>query len=509
MEARKIFTKKANDFLRKISWRLFWLAPNTITPIGLGHIKDHKKHDSKENAETRLPENIEIRSEQFYAVELYGPAEIETLYSRLEELGWNQDAVIDRPSPSDWIRRQRAYGHGGAWLNLGPVVRKKDRGKFFNLRNYTSLPEEFEYVDIAIFQITPSLTALSIAFFINDVFANSYKEELEKPRSSYYCRGKNWSIITVSPAQQKSAAALKFRENMRFTCRNWIAENFPGIFCRNGQMEAFPSLEVLVCKGYSLKPAPGEPAFSQWRHALVNIAPHDVWTHSIEQGIQLAFCDFAFDKSSMHSIATLDHESFSEEKIKTYGGTSNKSLCRYARDELEQPLIHQACISYLKEQNKNLNKSRERIEALSKNHKNSKEVISQIQSFFSGAAGIRILSKELNDLAEKSRLYFADLKPYQADSWNNEEKISLHNSAQKHLSFHSKRVMEEEVALRSHLEQITTILNTVESISAQRRMERLTVVAVLVAIGSLWAALPDFTKMIAMLQKLMSWLSHF
>ena len=52
----------------------------------------------------------------------------------------------------------------------------------------------------------------------------------------------------------------------------------------------------------------------------------------------------------------------------------------------------------------------------------------------------------------------------------------------------AKNVLAEEHALREHLEQLSNILSVRESVTAQRRMEWLTVAALIVAFMSLIVA---------------------
>src|SRR5690606_36321445 len=60
----------------------------------------------------------------------------------------------------------------------------------------------------------------------------------------------------------------------------------------------------------------------------------------------------------------------------------------------------------------------------------------------------------------------------------------------KQTSFWAEQIITEERSLREHFEQLSTVLSVRESVQAQKRMEWLTVIAVVIATASLLVALP-------------------
>jgi hypothetical protein len=72
--------------------------------------------------------------------------------------------------------------------------------------------------------------------------------------------------------------------------------------------------------------------------------------------------------------------------------------------------------------------------------------------------------------------------------------------------FLATRAIAEEHSLREHFEQLSSVLSVRESIRTQRRMEWLTVVALLVAMGSLWIALPPFEEWRVRMERHLRWL---
>ncbi|MEA3591891.1 hypothetical protein OIN95_14510, partial [Staphylococcus aureus] len=60
----------------------------------------------------------------------------------------------------------------------------------------------------------------------------------------------------------------------------------------------------------------------------------------------------------------------------------------------------------------------------------------------------------------------------------------------------ANRLTEEEVSIREHFEQVSAVLSVRESIKAQRRMEWLTVLALVVAFASLMVAFLPRDKLV-------------
>src|SRR5688572_5447595 len=71
-------------WLQNLRWEIHWLLPNLIPNPYRADREYEREHDRKENERIRVPFELELRVNMIWGVELYGPAEVEGLYSGLE-----------------------------------------------------------------------------------------------------------------------------------------------------------------------------------------------------------------------------------------------------------------------------------------------------------------------------------------------------------------------------------------------------------------------------------------
>jgi hypothetical protein len=487
---------KMKSAIFKVWWKIRWHAPNILPMLGRDEKKYRRERDTQENQDTTPPQDLALRMHAISAIEFYGPNEIDELYKKLDKLNWAVDTYPDRITPSDWIQQRRSYGSGIASLSIGVIIRAKQKAKYRHIKNFAEIPREIDYLDVRIIQVTPSLTAIAIDFYLNSPHIEKYENELRKGRKTFQKRRSRWMISIESPIHQKITALEGARDKLRKIAIRWIWQNLPGMFCNLADPLAFPTMEIISSNGFSLlqRDNDGNHREEEWRRILSHTSHYDIWTHNEQPGIQFTFAESLLKRSATHLIASIDSSTIPPEELNFYGGSNPESSSRYALSRLEEVLIHSACISYTSEQLKYFSTIKDQINA--GRHKNETiKVIQQIKSFFESTLGTRAISKELYHMSSKSFYLDSGLKAFCSEHWRKKDARNLSTEAREHLGFLSKRVMDEDTALRSHLEQMATILNTAESIAAQKRMEKLTIIAVLVAAGSLWAALPDLTNL--------------
>ena len=179
-----------------------------------------------------------------------------------------------------------------------------------------------------------------------------------------------------------------------------------------------------------------------------------------------------------------------EESLKYMGGRERGSYVAYCHERLDGILSNYAGVAFLKEVSKDLKISRADLKISRLRHRSGVHVLERIQSFFDRSLGTPAVATELRDRSKHPRLYQHECSRFIFPKWTkDEEQREIAKVLCEQTHFLATRVIAEEHSTREHFEQLSSILSVRESIKAQRRMEWLTVVALVVATGSLIVAL--------------------
>ena len=112
-------------------------------------------------------------------------------------------------------------------------------------------------------------------------------------------------------------------------------------------------------------------------------------------------------------------------------------------------------------------------------------MLDKIQSFFDRTLGAPAVAAELRSRSESYAQYHHECSRFLAPAWTeNEEQRDIAKTLKDWTNRLSTQVIAEEYSAREHFEQLANILSIRESVRTQRRMERFTIAALLVAIGS-------------------------
>jgi hypothetical protein len=485
----------------KLPWQLYWLAPNLLT----GFLGDSKatqaKRDEVHNSRSRVPAEQGLQSPMIWGVELYGPGEIEDLYRSLKALKWFGIGAGDFDADvAEVVQRTRSHG-GGAHLNLGYVFRHGSRKPSLLAKNFASLPDGVDALKVEVFQITDSMTAVLVGFSLLEPLTNAYERELNRDRNTYHRRMRRKGIQSLDPINQKIAAVHSTRSQLRAMVGTWFTNNLPGYFSNLGQPALFPTMELVAGNGSAFVEAGHSlPRYESWQRLLFNVSAHEVWSDERKLALRLAFLDGRDEHQGLHIFASLDNNIYkAANPVDT-----NFSLCRdsatYCHDEASGILVQSATLQYLKEHMRDLNRTRERMKHARSGKRSTSRTIDEIGRFFDRNIGFPAVAR---DLARHSKLlhsYQHACGRFATKYWHDDKTYFLSDSIQQRLQSLSMQLTEEEASIRGHFEQVTNILSVRESVKAQKRMERLTVVALVVALCSLAAALPKWERVAAVLQ---------
>lgn len=494
-EPRPAKESPQRKWLRNLRWQAHWLLPNLI-PDPYGTDREYEReHDRKENERIRVPLELELRVNMIWGVELYGPAEVEGLYSGLEKLGWKGVAAWnEKDSVLRWVRERRSFG-AGAWLNVGWVLGKERRGNTLLVHNFATLPPGVESLMVRVYQITSSLTAMLVGFQLDESLAQRYATELNRDRTTYHRRSlrSRRSIQFIGPETQKREAIEVVRRDLRRMVGNWFGQHLPGFFSELNRPEKFPTMELLTSQSGPIFHEPEDSprkGFPGWRWALTNVSPHETWTYKDSPGLQLSMDRFREEEEGLHILTALDIAAYPEEEMKHYGGKTMNAFLHVCHETLHGFLIHASTFEYLKEQSRDINVTRENLKKARSGRRSVKRSLHEISQFFDRTLGSPAIARELARKSKDAGWYRHDCPSFTAPGWGDGAKPrELIEEIRGSVNYLANRLTEEEVSIREHFEQVSAILSVRESIKAQRRMEWLTVLALVVAFASLMVAL--------------------
>lgn len=479
-------------FARKLHWRAHWLAPNVIPDPHEGGAAFRRDHDAKANEETRVPETEKVRTAALWGIEVFGPSEIDSLYGALEKLDWQRpyttgDGVLN------WIRQQRAYGWGGTY-NVGLVTRRGDK-RFLPMQSHAPIPEPVEHLWVEVHQISASLTCVLVCFVLKESFAAAYETELNTDRQSVRKRLPQFrGISTLDPTHLKQDALHRARLAYKRIVMDWFGKTMPGFFASLGRIDRFPTAELVTTQTdalFSESTRVGRAAFFGWQRLIANLSASDIWTCQDLAALQFTTADVT-RLEVVHFTATLHTSKVPDERFKHYGEKGPGAFIALCRDRLEGIFCYSAVIGYLHEADSELKRTRESMNLSTLRRIGALGVIQGIQDFFDRTMGLPVVARELFENSKTASWHLARCERFTAPGWGKEEvprKIAEELRAAMHSA--SSRVLEREVLTREHLEQLSTVMSVRESVKAQRRMEWLTVAALLVATFSFAAAVPE------------------
>lgn len=482
LHAARARVRSSWDWFR---WRLHWASPS-LFPSPYERDENYQRlRDDLENKETKVPLGTNLRVRVVWGVEYYGSAEIEGLYAALEKLRWrgvgghNENWV-----PLRWLSHQRAYGSAGAWLNVGTVLNKGQKRNPTIGENFAKLPEGVNSLQVGIFQLTPSLSAVVVGFHLEDRLAARYEEILNSDRATQLQRGPRFSIRHANPAHLKREDVEKTRAELRRLVGGWFAGNLPGYFSRLGRLDAVPTMELLTANG--LGDTTSARAYREdWSSLLVQVSPHNTWLCSETGAIEISIEDYFGDVEHFHIVAQVDLKRMPSDKLRMYGGVEY-GIGRYCHDLFDGMLARAAVLGLLKEQGRDLRITRERIRNVRLRRRRISQTLRDIGQFFERTVGASIAARDLAEQSKSSGQFVRDFPKFElGESGFNGGGHNFAKAVRIAVNRIASRLARDEIEIREYFNQVSAVLSIQESVRVQRRILLLTIAAVLIASVSL------------------------
>jgi hypothetical protein len=112
------------------------------------------------------------------------------------------------------------------------------------------VPAGIDYIRPAIQTLTSTVTVLTVAFRLKDDRAHELTEILNQDfatQARMNPTGASFEILDV--ARQKAEAVNERRSSLRREAGHWIADRFPGFFCKIAP-ERMPAIDLMLTKSY-------------------------------------------------------------------------------------------------------------------------------------------------------------------------------------------------------------------------------------------------------------------
>lgn len=195
------------------------------------------------------------------------------------------------------------------------------------------------------------------------------------------------------------------------------------------------------------------------------------------------------DEISNHMTVALRWDTLNDEDLKTYGGDSLGSRTYFANERLYGIIARYALAAYLREVLRSLKETRQSLSARSNARRSTSEV-EKISEFFRRSIGVPSIAREVLALSENDASFRWNATGFTQQSHRDEEKpYEIKEGLKSFLGRLSRQLLEEDQDTREFLNQLSSALGTKESIAAQRRMEGVTLLALVVAVISMVVAI--------------------
>ena len=217
------------------------------------------RRDSMENAQGRLPPDESLSVPAVWIAELYTPSTVAGLLDGIHQLGWEHGRTRS-DSLAKWMNDVR-QGRSAGWTNLGLVSPTKTQ--HFMSDRVAELPDGVKAALPSLMSLTPSITALTICFMLDDASASAVNEPLRADYQTYTLRdpllrrrhvfghvlwGRQIRIGRTihSPDFQRRDASAKVLDSIEARCERWLNDNLPGVFAAGLRGGRYPTATLIL-----------------------------------------------------------------------------------------------------------------------------------------------------------------------------------------------------------------------------------------------------------------------
>jgi len=447
--------------------------------------------DPAENKKGKLPDDENIQLPAIWVSELYTPSKVEKLLTGIQKLDWDKDR-IGQKSLIQWMSEAR-QGRTAGWTSLGLVSSPED--EHFMRDRVAQLPPGVTAALPILLTLTPSITAIVIAFIFDEETANA----LNAPLSAYYS-------TTTTPSHDQSIwrilSYILFNKSMGFGrkismpdarreemtrdklsrierhCIDWVHQNLPGVFASD--LKAYKSPTAILLLTEKVDPLTKEARDVRALQGLSLNHDFDAWTNNEWSGIRIALPSSWKDEGGRLTFACLRSSSF--EKHDGYQNPHSNWTIAHRSDKLIQGLLSRWAITCLLDGYKQqLGVMRDRT-ANPRKYRVVKDLKQLRNLVRTTMYDVTIVAQDLGLLLNNSHRYKHNvIEPKRSYSKGSNEVDLLDelNSAQKSLS---DQLLREANHLQTVLSATGNISQTISNLRVGRSILFLTVISICIAL---------------------------
>lgn len=469
------------------SWRNLHFRFPRLVPTPYREERDYLlRQDAEQNIKLRVPPEEHVRVVAVWGVEIFGPAEADRLHSAITRLGWNDDQLFGfNTDLGSWIGEQRTYGSEGSF-NLG-VIERPGESRFLTRGRKAPLPDAVDYVRGWVYQLSPSLTAVSLCFVLTDAASSAYQTEINHDRKTVHEPLKGgYRSYDVKHAKRRAVELA--RTQTRALVSEWFTAYLPGLFSLATDGNRLPTSELLTTDTQSLFAIERVSIEPDWVQLVTPRGHHEVWALNSFDGLNLCWPNIEGDLR-YHCVVNLRSGLLTEDHLKYRGDPSNAVHASFVDDHFRGVLVNFGAIAALREITRRLRLTPNTLSSDTTSRRGTVKCLEQIRKFFDRSVGVPAFTSELAAKSEQVHSYRWNCEEFQTIPWHPEEKPALiSETLRSRTQFFAARAQSLERETREQLEQLSAILSTRENIRTQARMELVTVGAAIVSIASLVVA---------------------
>lgn len=480
--------KTLRAYANRVWWWGYARFPHIVPEFYPRRSPPRREWDAKVNDETAVPEGEAVDLLCLWALEAYGPAEIDKLYAGLHKLGWDNSLRVGdgRESCIEWVRRQRKRGSGGSY-NVG-VVNRRGAGGFSPDGLEADLPDRVEYLIVKLYQICPSLTFAQILFALDADARKFYEVELNSARETTLepIRETCGAYTHFDPYSHKERAIKAVRADWQRRISVWVSQWLPGLFCSmaNGAVptaECVMTADVNVLENSRQEARPGR----QWCRAITMRFPYDFWKSANNDAIFVAPIGDAQEERS-HVLIAVSQRRIPEETAKSYGGLNPGGVISILCDTLDRVIVHFGLFALLNSFRRRLLLTRDALKTVQSGERRAIRTLDYIQEFFASDAQTPIILAELKFSAEEigNYLWWGGSGFISGDARPGVFRGDLSEYIRQITRSVAERLLRDGQVTREGLLQLSDVVSARVSVKAQRTMRRLTWMVIFLSVAT-------------------------
>lgn len=271
----------------------------------------------------------------------------------------------------------------------------------------------------------------------------------------------------MPPGENKRRMIAQSREGFRSDILKWFECNLPGAFSASGNLELFPTSELLFVDGFRNG---DEDVPNLWKNYLGLDYGIGHWESSDVAGLMFAHPVSHVENQKGHSVIYAERSELQRTENALYGGDSDEAYLNRLSLELPGFVGHWGLSALLRLYQEELSVVRDG--ASSARSADAATAIERLQRVTSNSIDIALLAAELPDAFPFMLWSNCDFTSQRDGT----ESISLAAASRQWSMELLERLEKSDRAIRDLLVQQGNLINAMEGVRTQRNMSKLTVI---------------------------------